>query len=77
MVKEEQQLTYEHSGDVLINSDKQIIRNICNNLLSNAIKYTPEKGVIKLETHLVNEKTKHTGFRYRYWNTHTRTTAYI
>jgi len=45
-----QQIIHKHTGDEIINCDKQMIRNILLNLLSNAIKFTGEDGVINITT---------------------------
>jgi len=45
-----QQIIQKHSGDEIINCDKQMIRNILLNLLSNAIKFTGENGLINITT---------------------------
>lgn len=50
ILKKGQQIIHIHSGDEIINCDKQMIRNILLNLLSNAIKFTSEDGVINITT---------------------------
>jgi PAS domain S-box-containing protein len=46
LLKTEQTVTCHHSGFIMVNSDKQMIRNILLNLLSNAAKFSDEKGKI-------------------------------
>ncbi len=48
--KTEQQIVYTHSGNELVLSDNQIIKNIIINLLSNAIKFTDEYKTITVKT---------------------------
>ena len=48
--KKGQQIIHQHTGDEIINCDKQMIRNILLNLLSNAIKFTGEDGIINVTT---------------------------
>lgn len=48
--KKGQQIIHKHTGDEIINCDKQMIRNILLNLLSNAIKFTGEDGLINITT---------------------------
>jgi signal transduction histidine kinase len=48
LTKKEQQVTYHHSGFLLVKSDKQMVRNILLNLLSNAIKFSSDDGKISI-----------------------------
>ena len=48
LTKKEQQVTYHHSGFLLVKSDKQMVRNILLNLLSNAIKFSNDDGKISI-----------------------------
>jgi signal transduction histidine kinase len=50
LTKKEQQVTYHHSGFLLVKSDKQMVRNILLNLLSNAIKFSSDDGKISIAT---------------------------
>ena len=53
VIKEGQQIIYNHYGDYSkIILDKNIIKNICINLLSNAIKYSAENKKIEFVTSL-------------------------
>jgi signal transduction histidine kinase len=49
LIKEDQQLIYEHKGSETVLLDKHILRNIFLNLISNAIKYS-EKGLIEIRS---------------------------
>jgi signal transduction histidine kinase len=49
LIKEDQQLIYEHKGSETVLLDKHIMRNIFLNLISNAIKYS-EKGLIEIRS---------------------------
>jgi PAS domain S-box-containing protein len=48
--KSGQQINYTHMGREMINLDPSMLRNIIINLLSNAIKFSPEKGIITVQT---------------------------
>lgn len=50
LVRNNQQINYEHSGPETISLDRSLLRNIILNLLSNAIKFSHENGLIKVET---------------------------
>ncbi len=39
----------------LLNADPKLLRIVFQNLLSNAVKYTPEKGIINIDLHLVKQ----------------------
>jgi signal transduction histidine kinase len=50
LLKEGQDITYTHSGQEEINSDKKILRHILFNLISNAIKFSPDGKAIEVST---------------------------
>ena len=50
LLKENQQILYNHSGAEMIYTDKQKIKNMLINLISNAIKFTPSGKTIKVNT---------------------------
>jgi len=54
IVKKGQQLVYTHEGEVEVELDLTLMRNIFINLLSNAIKFSPEGGVIKIHSEVAN-----------------------
>lgn len=45
-----QQIICEHEGDVMVQLDVTLLRNVFINLLSNAIKFSPEDGKILVHT---------------------------
>lgn len=45
-----QRITFHHTGDPFVWSDRLLLRNIINNLVSNAIKYTGDDDEIFLDT---------------------------
>jgi PAS domain S-box-containing protein len=49
-LKEEQEISYKHSGKEEVCLDAGFINHILNNLLSNAIKYSPEATQVIFET---------------------------
>jgi signal transduction histidine kinase len=48
IAKSNQQFSYEHAGQELINSDPALLRNVITNLLSNAIKFSAPGTVIEV-----------------------------
>lgn len=54
MLKEGQEIRYEHHGEAMIHTDKKIMQNILLNLLSNAIKYSPEGKAIVVHSEIKN-----------------------
>lgn len=50
----QQKLSIHHTGETIINSDKQVLRNILYNLISNAFKYTNNEDEIILESVLTD-----------------------
>ncbi|MBN8696570.1 MAG: PAS domain-containing sensor histidine kinase [Bacteroidetes bacterium] len=51
VAKEGQQIKYEHTGSIQeVYLDNKLLRNIYINLLSNAIKFSPENGLILINT---------------------------
>jgi PAS domain S-box-containing protein len=56
LLKSGQHITYVHSGEKTVNSDKKILQNILLNLLSNAIKYSDEGKTIYLNTDILDDK---------------------
>ena len=45
-------------GDLLANTDKEMIRIVLRNLISNAIKFTPQNGTVYIIGKRFNEETK-------------------
>jgi PAS domain S-box-containing protein len=50
LVKPGQKIQFIHTGNEIINLDPSLLRNIFLNLLSNAIKFSPENGLIFINT---------------------------
>ena len=55
ILKPGQRIRYEHRGPATVSLDLSMLRNIFINLISNALKFSPEDGLIEVETD-VNEK---------------------
>jgi PAS domain S-box-containing protein len=49
-VKEQQQIKYTNSGDEEVYLDPSLLRNVLLNLVSNAIKFSPDKGIIAINS---------------------------
>jgi signal transduction histidine kinase len=56
MLKQGQQINYQHLGDEMITMDKSLLRKIINNLCSNATKFSPENKNIDLLTNCQNNQ---------------------
>ena len=50
-VRPGQKIKYQHTGSDAVNLDASLLRNIILNLLSNAIKFSPENGVIEINSY--------------------------
>ncbi|MGG9972579.1 PAS domain-containing sensor histidine kinase [Ferruginibacter sp. SUN002] len=50
-----QTISYTHIGEQLVILDPSLLKNIVINLLSNAIKFSPENGLIQVETKIEND----------------------
>ncbi|MGH2643337.1 MAG: PAS domain-containing sensor histidine kinase, partial [Chitinophagaceae bacterium] len=48
--KNKQEINYYHQGDSLVHLDKELLKNILFNLLTNAFKFSPEDGLIEINT---------------------------
>jgi signal transduction histidine kinase len=55
MVKESQKLEFAYSGEEVIITDRNIIKNCLLNLISNAVKYS-DKGTISVDTRVEDKK---------------------
>jgi PAS domain S-box-containing protein len=56
LVKKDQQISYLHEGNEIIESDKKLIKNVLINLVSNAIKFSDEGGTIHVTSRVKNDK---------------------
>jgi PAS domain S-box-containing protein len=56
LAKEQQDITHQHTGPTLIESDKKMVRNIMINLVSNAIKFSDVDGRIEVRSSVDDEK---------------------
>jgi len=54
LLKKGQQITFHHQGDSSFILDTALLKNILLNLFSNAIKFSPEDGIIELQTTIEN-----------------------
>lgn len=50
IVKRAQRIFYHHEGGVMVYLDMTLLRNIFLNLLSNAIKFSPDEGLIEVNS---------------------------
>jgi signal transduction histidine kinase len=41
-----QKIVYHHNGQISINTDKKLLKNILLNLMSNAVKFSPESAIV-------------------------------
>ncbi len=55
LVKDGQQIDYEHSGDEIINSDKKLLKNILINLISNAVKFSDDDRNILIRSEVIDD----------------------
>jgi PAS domain S-box-containing protein len=51
-----QQISYNHSGDEIVESDKKLIKNVLINLVSNAIKFSEKNGLISIASIVKNNE---------------------
>jgi PAS domain S-box-containing protein len=56
LVKADQEINYEHEGEVMIESDKKLIKNVLINLLSNAIKFSDEGSKVEVRSVVKNDR---------------------
>ncbi len=53
-----QVIQYNHTGESIGNLDKKLLKNILFNLISNAIKFSPEGGIIDVNSSIEDSKFK-------------------
>jgi PAS domain S-box-containing protein len=58
ILKDEQQLIYNHEGDERFFIDSTLLKHIITNLASNAIKFSPEKADIRIFTKIANDELR-------------------
>lgn len=58
LTKKDQQLTYQHNGADVVETDKKLIKNILINLIANAIKFSDEGSRILVKSSVKNEVAK-------------------
>jgi PAS domain S-box-containing protein len=51
-----QEFVYTHEGPCLLNTDKQIFRNVLINLFSNAIKFSPESSFVNVHSKWMDDE---------------------
>lgn len=56
ITKSGQQIVYRHTGNENVFLDPSLLRNVITNLLSNAIKFSPENGIIEIESMVTKEE---------------------
>lgn len=49
-LKKNQQINYQHEGNLMVFLDKSLLKNIVLNLISNASKFSPDKPMIEIKT---------------------------
>lgn len=52
LVKEAQEIRYEHTGQTTLSSDKHLVKNILINLISNAVKFSEKGRAVQVRTAL-------------------------
>src|SRR6185436_17711959 len=50
LLKDDQEINYDHSGENVIESDKKLVRNVMINLISNAIKFSDAGSRIHIQS---------------------------
>jgi PAS domain S-box-containing protein len=56
LVKKDQQLAIDYKGDLLIHSDKKLLKNIIFNLLTNAIKFSKETSPVSIRINVSDRR---------------------
>jgi signal transduction histidine kinase len=54
LVKEGQQIRYQHEGEINVNNDKKLLRNVLINLISNALKFSDPASSITITSRVQN-----------------------
>jgi signal transduction histidine kinase len=58
LLKNGQQIVYDHRGNAEMHTDKKLLKNILINLISNAIKFSDEAGTITVTSEVVDGEAK-------------------
>ncbi|RYY91225.1 MAG: HAMP domain-containing histidine kinase, partial [Chitinophagaceae bacterium] len=56
LVKEGQEIHYEHSGDASMHNDKRLLRNILINLVSNALKFSEVNSSVEVRSVVADDE---------------------
>jgi len=56
LVKDKQQIAYEHEGPQIVYSDKKLLKNILINLVSNAIKFSDDNSCVHVRSEVQNDR---------------------
>ena len=57
LVKKDQQLMVEYTGDLIIRSDKKLLKNIIINLITNAIKFSKDASPVRIRVDVSNVRS--------------------
>jgi PAS domain S-box-containing protein len=55
LLKEQQHINYDHTGEHWVNSDKKLLKNVLINLISNAIKFSSGNDIIAIKSSLKDQ----------------------
>lgn len=55
LLKNGQQIIYNHDGEISVNTDKKLLKNILLNLISNAVKFSPDSGLVTVTSEVKGE----------------------
>lgn len=56
LVKKEQRIEYQHTGNETVESDKKLVKNILINLVSNAIKFSSEGTTVRVTSQVKKDE---------------------
>ena len=58
LLKDGQQILYDHQGDLTIHSDKKLLKNVLLNLISNAIKFSEPGTTVTIKSYVADGLAK-------------------